>query len=84
MTGHAAIAVGTASCSLPNRFQMTTNTKMRDRGGPLQGCDQCHRGIDAYTYGMVLASPGHEDSGPSLLLSGQVGPASQAEPGPAG
>ena len=75
---------GTASCSLANRFQMMTNTKMRDRGGPLPGCDQCHRGIDAYTYRMVLGSPGYEDSGLSLLLSGQVGPASQAERGPAG
>ena len=47
-----AIAVGNGKLLSPESFQTMTNTKMRDQGGPVPGCNQCHRGIDAYTYGM--------------------------------
>ena len=36
-----------------------TNTKMRDQGGPVPGCPQCHRGNDAYTYGMGVVIKGN-------------------------
>jgi hypothetical protein len=36
-----------------------TNTKMRDQGRPVPGCNQCHRGIDAYTYGMGVVIKGN-------------------------
>ena len=54
-----AIAVGNGKLLSPESFQTMTNTKMRDQGGPVPGCSQCFRGIDAYTYGMGVVIKGH-------------------------
>jgi CubicO group peptidase (beta-lactamase class C family) len=54
-----AIAVGNGKLLSPESFQAMTNTKMRDQGGPTPGCNQCFRGVDAYTYGMGVVIKGH-------------------------
>ena len=54
-----AIAIGNGKLLSPEAFKTMTNTKMRDQGGPVPGCPQCHRGNDAYTYGMGVVIKGN-------------------------
>jgi hypothetical protein len=54
-----AIAIGNGKLLSPESFKTMTNTKMRDQGGPVPGCPQCHRGNDAYTYGMGVVIKGN-------------------------
>lgn len=54
-----AIAIGNGKLLSPESFKAMTNTKMRDQGGPVPGCPQCHRGDEAYTYGMGVVIKGN-------------------------
>ena len=54
-----AIAIGNGKLLSPESFKAMTNTKMRDQGGPVPGCPQCHRGNEAYTYGMGVVIKGN-------------------------
>ena len=59
-----AIAIGNGKLLSPESFKAMTNTKMRDQGGPIPGCqpqddNQCHRGDLAYTYGMGVVIKGN-------------------------
>ena len=54
-----AIAIGNGTLLSAESFKAMTNTKMRDQGGPVPGCPQCHRGNDAYTYGMGVVIKGN-------------------------
>ena len=54
-----AIAIGNGKLLSAESFKMMTSTKMRDQGGPIPGCPQCHRGNDAYTYGMGVVIKGN-------------------------
>lgn len=54
-----AIAIGNGRLLSAESFKAMTNTKMRDQGGPVPGCPQCHRGNDAYTYGMGVVIKGN-------------------------
>ena len=54
-----AIAVGNGKLLSPESFKAMTNTKMRDQGGPIPGCPECHRGDDTYAYGMGVVIKGN-------------------------
>lgn len=54
-----AIAIGNGKLLSPESFKAMTNPKMRDQGGPVPGCPQCHRGNEAYTYGMGVVIKGN-------------------------
>jgi len=55
-----AIAVGNGALLSPESFKTMTNTKMRDQGGPIPGCEkECVRGSLPYTYGMGVVIKGN-------------------------
>ncbi len=53
-----AIAVGNGKLLSPESFKLMTTANMRE-GGPIPGCDQCHRGNDQYAYGMGVVIKGN-------------------------
>jgi CubicO group peptidase (beta-lactamase class C family) len=53
-----AIAIGSGKLLSPASHQAMVSTQNRDQGGPIPGCDQCHRGSPSYTYGMGVVIKG--------------------------